>query len=337
MELFREPKYLIFMILADVMLIALAYLSYRKKNKMMSAVIESKLLVKLIPRETVFLKKLKTSLFILGFSFIFLAWALPQWGVKFASVQMRTGQLIIAADCSLSMLAKDLAPSRMENAKMMLKVLVTRLKDYRSGIVAFSSKSYVQCPVTTDTDALKYFISRISAGMLPVQGTSLSGPIELAGETLSKYPGQKALVILTDGEDHNKPKLESALKKAKDSGIVIFTIGIGSPQGGLIPEGNSTYKLDKNKNPIVTRLDENTLIKLAAETGGAYIRYSDAQSVADELASQLKNLTKIKYEGKAGKIYKNRYQIPLLVAVLLLLLELVIPERKIFRRRKNEN
>lgn len=334
MQLFREPKYLIYMILAVGFLLVSAYFAYRRKKALSAIIMESNLLERLTPPETAFLKRVKTVLFIFAVSLIFIALAMPQWGVRFTSVESRVGQAIIALDASLSMLASDIKPDRMENAKMMFKVLIDRFQGYRMGIIAFSNKPYVQCPVTTDTEALKYFISKVFAGSLPTQGTSLSAPVKLAVDMLADYPGQKALILLTDGEDHNEKELGNVLKQAKKAGIVIFTIGIASPKGGLIPLDGGKYKLDGKNNPVVSRLGEDTLIKMAAETEGAYIRYSNVNTVIDELTGQLENLTKTGWRGRIRRVYKNRYQIPLFMAVILLLLDLVIPDRKFKLWRK---
>jgi Ca-activated chloride channel family protein len=327
MELFRHLKYLVFMVLAVTGLLVLLYLANKRKIALTAKLFHKKLLAKLIPVETSILRKIKRILFITAFGFIFIAWALPQWGVEFTSQTSRLGQVIIAVDSSLSMLVEDIKPSRIENAKTMFKVLINRLAGYRMGIIAFAGEAYVQCPITTDIDALKYFISQINAGALPVQGTSLAGPLKLASSMLSKYPGQKALILLTDGEDHNKPELKQALEETKKAQVAVFTIGIGNAKGGLIP-ADGGFKTDEKNNPVVSRLDEDALINIAAKTGGAYIRYNDVSSVAGEISAQLENLTKTKWEGKTRSIYKNRYQIPLFIAVILLLLELIIPERK---------
>lgn len=327
MELFKQPKFLIFMILADIVLIFMAQVAVRRKKSLLTKIAHIEMFTRLIPPETGFFKKTKMALLVAGISFIFVSLALPQWGVEFTSSPPQLGQVVIATDASLSMNAQDIAPSRMENAKMMFRVLVDKLEKYRIGVVAFAGNAYVQCPITTDADAIKYFVSRISAGMLATKGTRLSAPINLAGEMLSRYPGRKALIILTDGEDHKKGEIESALEKAKELGIVIFTVGIGSPQGSLIPL-DGQYKLDEKDNPVVTRLDEDTLIKIAQSSKGAYIRYSAVEPVADELSVQLENMTKTTSEGTARQIYKNRYQIPLLIALVLLLIEFIMPERK---------
>jgi len=328
MDFFRYPKFLLLMILVDVILVMLLYFAYLRKKTLIKKIVQAKLLDKLIPSETKNLRKIKMIVFISAISFVFISWALPQWGVEFTSSTTKAGQVVIAVDTSLSMLVEDIKPSRIENSKTMFKVLINRLSGYRTGIIAFSDRAYVQCPITTDEDALKYFISQLYAGMLPTQGTSISAPLNLASELLSKYPGQKALILLTDGEAHDKSEIKNALENAKKSGVVIFTVGIGNPDGGLIPIGGGSFKMDEKGNPVVSRLDEETLIELAAQTGGAYIRYSDVQTVSDELAGQLKNLTKTQWQGKVRQVYKNRYQIPLFIAILLLLLELIVPERK---------
>ena len=159
-------------------------------------------------------------------------------------------------------------------------MLVNNLKDERIGILAFTSQAYVQCPITTDEDALTYFINSLQPDMLPVPGTSLAAPVHLAARMLAKYPGQKALILLTDGEDHEKEQLKAAITAAQKNGLRVITIGIGTQDGELIPDKVDAtgkvleYKKDKSGKTVVSKLDENALIELARATSGAYIHYS---------------------------------------------------------------
>lgn len=266
----------------------------------------------------------RTALFFLAEFFLFAALAGPQWGTEIIEAQGAFAQTVIAVDVSSSMRARDLRPDRLDNAKNMLRMLVSNLKEERIGIIAFTSQAYVQCPITTDADALQYFISALRPDMLPVNGTSLAAPVSLAAKMLAKYPGQKALILLTDGEDHSPEELAAAKQTAAKYGIRIIAIGIGTKDGTLIPaktddSGNILeYKKDKQGNTVVSKLDEKTLAELAQATGGAYIAYTSPAQVAAKVEESLRGLDKTLSSAVKRAAYKNRYQAPLALAILCL-------------------
>lgn len=268
--------------------------------------------------------KWRTALFFLAEFFLFAALAGPQWGTEIIEAQGAFAQTVIAVDVSASMRARDLLPDRLDNAKNMLRMLVSNLKEERIGIIAFTSKAFVQCPITTDEDALQYFISVLRPNMLPVNGTSLAAPVSLAARMLSKYPGQKALILLTDGEDHLPKDLEQAKQTAAQYGVRIIAIGIGTKEGTLIPDeidsaGNiSSYKKDRQGNTVVSKLDEKTLAELAQASGGVYISYTTPAQVAAKVEESLRGLDKTLSSSVKRAAYKNRYQIPLLLAMFCL-------------------
>lgn len=260
-----------------------------------------------------------------------LAAAGPQWGVELTPVTDLKGNVVIAVDTSLSMAARDVKPSRLENARLLLGAIAENFADYRIGVVAFAGDAYVQCPLTTDQEAVTYFASALTPGMLPAQGTDFSSAIGTTLGMLSRYGGQKVMVLITDGEDHSSV-LDTALKDAAAQNLKIFTIGIGTPDGELIPMADSAgnlmeYKKDKAGKTVVSRLGESELMKIAAQTGAAYIRYSGPDSAASEMRRAVAALDLEKSKGKGGSHFKNRYQWPLAAALLLLLIELLVMEK----------
>ena len=243
-------------------------------------------------------------------------------------------QTIIAVDVSASMRARDVKPDRLASAKNMLRMLISHLPNNRIGLIAFTSQAFVQCPITTDDDALKYFISSLQPDMLPVAGTSLSAPVKLAAHMLAKYPGQKGLILLTDGEDHSPEELKEAQQIAQKEGIRIIAIGIGTAQGELIPQRTDIngqvleYKKDKDGKTVVTKLDEKSLAELAAATQGIYIHYTNPSQVAARVEEAVRDLDRSQSTISARAGYKNRYQIPLALAVLCFALWLALPWRR---------
>lgn len=332
MELFNSPSIFIYMVFTAALLGALWYLGAVRGEKIKRALFSAENYSKLIPQELKFRRKLKDILFLSGLFFFFLALAGPQWGRQKIDVEASYSQAVIAVDVSLSMLAEDVKPNRMDGAKTMLSMLIDNLARERVGIVAFTSKAFMQSPVTSDVGALKVLAQGLSVNMLPMPGTELSPAVNLAAKMLSPYPGSKALVLVTDGEDHNPKDLQAALKTARDNDIKIIAVGIGSTDGELIPikeNGVKGYKKDKNGKTVLTKLDEQSLINLASSTGGAYIKFNGPQQTAEEVYRQMLMLDKSSSLINGSILYKNRYQIPLFIGFVLVLSSILIALRKV--------
>jgi len=277
-------------------------------------------------------KKLRERLYLAALLLLVIAAAGPQWGMELAPITDLQGNLVIAVDTSASMAAKDLKPSRIANARLLINSLVDKFQDYRLGIVAFSGEAFVQCPLTTDVDALKYFLSHIAPDMLPVPGTNLAAAVETGAGMLEKYGGQKIIVLITDGEDHSG-RLDEVLNSAAELNLKIFTVGLGKTEGELIPVQDQTgnfkdYKKDSLGKTVVTKLDETLLLDIARKTGADYLRYGgDPEAAAAEIHGTVARISLSKSKGFGKARYKNRYQFPLLLAVLLLLIELLVMEK----------
>lgn len=333
MEFFKYKQVFILSFLTFICIVLFYFWSRKRNKELIKEFAQSHLLANLIPAQDIRRKRLKDYLFILSILFLVFSLGGPQWGVEFLPVPNLSGNLIIAVDTSLSMAARDIKPSRIENSKLMLKSLIDKLSNFRIGIVAFSGTAHVQCPLTTDMDALRYFISAVRTNMLPLPGTNISEAIMTSAAILARHPGEKNLILLTDGEDHSKT-LDSAIEYLNEHKIRTWTIGIGKPEGEVIPildsNGNVIeYKKDKSGKTVVTKLDEATLMKIAAKTQGEYIRYGDPESVSHELARSIKGEKTSKTKGYSKATYINRYQIPLVIALVLLLIEFIITEKKI--------
>lgn len=255
----------------------------------------------------------------------------PLLGSKLVEFTQRGVDVFIAVDCSLSMQAEDLAPSRMAHAKLLLGELIDRLVGSRIGIVAFAGQAYVQCPLTIDQNAARDSLEALDVGTVPIPGTTIGNAIRAALKGLKAgESGTRALVLLTDGEDHNSDP-EGAAKDAAKAGMKIFAIGIGSPQGEPIPvtdeQGKRTgYKRDKKGEVVMTKLDESTLAKIAQLTGGQYFRAGSTGDEIEPLTRALQNLEQGEQKTRMFNRFENRYQWPLALALLLLLISLSIPE-----------
>jgi len=332
MSLFRHVDYLFWGALIFVLILALHAKTAHERRHQLKSIFADKNFGRISDSYTLKARKIKDILFLMTLFFTLLSIAGPQWGTEFAPIGESSGNLVIAVDTSLSMLARDLKPSRMENAKLMLKSLLDYFKDSRIGIIAFSGKAYTQCPLTLDGDAVKYFISVLSAGMVPGKGTNIAQAIEKSVNTLKHVADEKTVIILTDGEDFSE-NLEDTIKYSVKNKTRIFTVGIGSVEGELIPITNKKgkvieYKKDKNGKTVVTRLNEKVLVYAAERTNGAYIRYSNPETVARKIYNAVQKKGGFS-EAAARSAYKNRYQIFLIFAFILLICEIFIPERRL--------
>jgi Ca-activated chloride channel family protein len=269
-----------------------------------------------------------------GLFFIALALAGPLIGSKLVEFHQKGLDVFIAVDTSLSMQAQDFKPSRMAHAKLLLGELIERLAGSRVGIVAFAGRAAVECPLTIDTNAARQILETIDVGDIPLPGTAIGDAIRISLRGLkSGESNHRALVILTDGEDHHSDPAGAA-KEAAGFGVKIFPVGIGNPQQGEpIPlfddQGHRTdYKRDKKGEIVLSRIDESALSEVARTTGGQYFRASSGGAEIDDLVRALEGLQQGNQKTKVFDRYENRYQWPLAIGVLFLFLSLMIPEAR---------
>lgn len=256
----------------------------------------------------------------------------PRWGYHWEDVQRLGIDLMVAVDTSRSMLADDVKPDRLSRAKRELEDLVRLLKGDRVGLIAFAGSSFVACPLTLDYGAFRMFINDLSVTSIPRGGTDISGAILKAIEAFGTGEGKHlALLIISDGENL-EGNYKAAAEEAKKRGIKIFTIGIGNPEGTPIkittPEGTS-YLKDRDGNIVVSKLDESVLQTIAVITGGAYHRATASGMELDRIyTDRIAKMDKKELESTRKKIYEHRYQWPLALAILLLMLESIMGKKK---------
>jgi Ca-activated chloride channel family protein len=257
----------------------------------------------------------------------------PQWGFEWQEVRRSGLDILIAIDTSRSMLAEDVKPNRLERSKLAVKDLIKKLRGDRIGLIAFSGSAFLQCPLTVDYSGFHLSLDDLSPGTIPKGGTAITSAIRVA---LDSYEGgmkkYKVLVIITDGEDHEGTPLDLA-KEAQEKGIKIFTIGIGTKGGELIPltdeAGRRTFLKDRSGNVVKTRLDEETLREIALNTGGSYVKATGAEFGLELIYDEkLSKMEQREIENKMIKKYDERFQIPLILALLIIGLELFINERR---------
>jgi Ca-activated chloride channel family protein len=279
----------------------------------------------------------KASLLLVGVFFLVLAIARPQWGQGTDEVVARGVDVFLVLDTSFSMDATDVAPSRMERARYIASALIERLQGNRIGLIVFSGTAFVQCPLTLDYGASKIFLDTVGTGVVPEPGTDILQALEAASRGFvardSKF---KVVVLLTDGEETEGSVLGIA-EKARQEGIVIHAIGVGTPGGEPIPVRNENgdvtdYIRDESGQPVLSRLGEETLSKIARETGGKYFRISEQDQEIDEIAGLVAGMEGEELESQLFRRFQERFYWPLGFALLFLLAEALVPRYR--RARK---
>lgn len=262
---------------------------------------------------------------------LIIAIANPQMGTKLEEVKREGIDIVVAMDVSNSMLAEDLQPNRLERAKRSMEQFIERLANDRIGIVVFAGQAYNQLPITTDYAAAKLFLSTISTGTVPVQGTAIGRAIELGMKSFNFEDSRnKALVIITDGENHEDDAIKAA-SDAASKGVFVYTVGMGSQGGAPIPvesRGQKNYRSDSQGNTVVSKLNEDMLKEIASAGDGIYVRANNSGGAMRKIHEEINKLEKSEFESKRFTDFEDRFQPFITLCILLLLLEFMIDERK---------
>ncbi|MDP6779409.1 MAG: VWA domain-containing protein [Candidatus Latescibacteria bacterium] len=273
----------------------------------------------------------KAALVIGGFGLLSLALVQPQFGTKTELLHRRGVDIIIALDTSMSMLAEDISPNRLQRALYEIEGLIDRLQGDRIGLLAFAGKSFTLCPLTLDYTAAKLFLDAVGVDTIPAQGTAIAEAIRSATRSFGTQ-GQKymVLILITDGEDHGGDPLAAA-EEAATAGVRVYAVGVGTPEGELIPvrsQGRREYLKDRRGNIVKTRLDEATLARIAEITDGAYIRAQAGGVGVEEAYAQISQMEKRDLGSRRYTQYKHRYQWPLGLAFLCFVFEALLSDRR---------
>ncbi len=256
----------------------------------------------------------------------------PLIGTRLEEVRRKGADIVVAVDVSNSMLAEDLKPSRIGRAKQALSRLVDKLEGDRLGIIVFAGDAYVQLPITSDYNAAKMFIETISTDVVPTQGTAIGAAIDLARNSFTDTTGKhSAIVVITDGENHEDDAVEAA-RNASSAGIKVFTIGMGSVEGGPIPVYNNGavvgFRKDNAGSTVVTRLNAQMLEEVASAGNGRFIRATNSDDGISLVLKELNALDKKEFKAKMYTDFENQFQYFIGAALLLMLFEFALGERK---------
>ncbi|MEI6899522.1 MAG: VWA domain-containing protein [Bacteroidota bacterium] len=305
------------------------YLLWRKKA--LSRFGNKSVILQLMPEYSTGRLLFKFSLLLISMAFLILALAGLQTGSKLEKVQRKGIDIMIALDVSNSMLAEDIKPTRLERAKQAISKLIEDLEGDRIGIVVFAGKAYMQLPITTDYAAAKLFLSTINTGIISTQGTDIGSAIEMSAASFGQTKHNKAIIIITDGEDHQGNVLEQT-ETAVKNGIFVYTIGMGSAEGAPIPIYNGAvqtgYKKDREGNTVVSRLDETLLQRIASVGKGMYVRANTSETGLQKIFEELNKIQKSEIESKLYSDYEERFTYFLLLGLFFLLLEIIIFDKK---------
>jgi Ca-activated chloride channel homolog len=329
---FAHSEYLYGLYLIPI-IIGLIWYSYKNQNKLLEKFANVKLHKILFPLRSKFKTFTKSGLLILAMTFLIIALANPQIGSKIEEVKQVGIDVYILLDVSLSMKAEDIKPSRLDKAKHDISTLIQKLKGDRIGLIVFSGQAYIQFPLTTDYSAANLFLSAVTVNSVPQPGTAIGPALKLALNSFKKDEDtEKAIVIITDGEDH-EGDIDSAVEEANNLGVKIYAIGLGSQGGAPIPLYNNNgaqigYKKDNQGNVVLTKLDETILQDITSKANGKYYKGSNTDDELGMIYDDLANLEGSEFGATKITEYEDRYYYFLIPALILLVAEIFIKERK---------
>ena len=324
---FEDPIYLYALALIPLLLV-LRFLLIRQQKRRLRKFGDRDLVRQLMPDVSRFRPLVKFSLLLTALALLIVMIARPQFGTKI-NREKRTGiETIIALDISNSMLAEDVAPSRLDRSKMMVENLVDHFTNDKIGLIVFAGDAFIQLPITSDYVSAKMFLSSISPSMIATQGTDIAKAITMASNSFTQQEGVgKAIIVITDGEDHEGRVMEAATE-AKEKGMRVYVLGVGSPKGAPIPIGNGDYMKDNTGQTVMTGLNEEMCRQIAQAGGGAYIHVENNSNAQDQLDQELDKLAKKEIESTVYSDYDEQFQAVGILALLLIIIEICILDIK---------
>ena len=325
---FEDPIYLWLLVLIPVLAL-IRFISYRNQKRKLRKFGDPKLLKELMPDVSRFRPSIKFWILLAALALLIVMLARPQMGTKI-SQEKRTGiETIIALDISNSMLAEDIVPSRLDRSKMMVENLVDHFTNDKIGLIVFAGDAFVQLPITSDYVSAKMFLSSIDPSMMATQGTDIAAAISMGMNSFTQEEGiGKAIIVITDGEDHEGGALEAA-EAAKKKGMRVYVLGVGSSKGSPIPiPGTGDYMKDNTGNTVMSALNEDMCKQVAAAGGGVYIHVENNSAAQQQLDNELDKLSKKETSTTVYSEYDEQFQAFGILALLLLIIEICILDRR---------
>lgn len=326
--MFRFENINAFYLLAAIPILVLIYFwSIKRLNQRKERFGKPDLVDRLLPDANVYSNKRSFIFYVVAFVFLILALVNPQWGFKKEKVKVENSDIFIALDISSSMNATDIIPSRLEKAKRFVESLIESRRGDQLGLILFAGNAYLQMPLTSDYAAASLFVKSANTEMAGTQGTAIGEAIDLAKRSITDSEKvQRALIIITDGEDHDEEALNKVSSAVAD-GWNVFTVGVGTEEGAFVPvisEGREEFKTDDEGNPVTSRINVDLLRKIAAEGNGTSYLLENNNNIIDDINIQLEKLQKRAVEVKSFSEYRSYYQYFLAVALFIFLMDFVL-------------
>lgn len=326
---FEDPQYLYLLAVIPVMAL-IRFVLQRNQRKKLKKFGDPKLLKLLMPDVSKWRPEAKFWIISAALAMLIVMLARPQMGTKISHEKRSGIETIIAMDISNSMMAEDVAPSRLRRCKMMVENLVEHFTDDKIGLIVFAGDAFVQLPITSDYVSAKMFLSSIDPSMMAAQGTDIAQAIDMAMHSFTQDTEiGRAIIIITDGEDHEGGAIEAA-REAKKRGMRVFVLGVGSPNGAPIPMGGQQghYMTDRMGNTVMTRLNEDMCKQIAKAGGGAYIHVDNNSNAQQQLDNELDKLSKKEIDSVVYSEYDEQFQAFGVIALLLIIIEALLIDRK---------
>lgn len=300
----------------------------RKRKKQLAKFGKPALLKQLMPDLSSARREVKFWLMISVIALLAVMLARPQMGTKISQEQRQGIEVVIALDISNSMKATDVIPSRLDKSKMLIENLVDNFTNDKVGLIVFAGDAFVQLPITSDYVSAKMFLQNIDPSLIAVQGTNLAEAIELSSRSFTKQDKiGRAIIVITDGEDH-EGGAEKAAKEAKKNGMRVFVLGVGSPKGSPIPDGNGGYMKDNTGREVMSALNEQMCKQIAQAGGGAYIHVDNNNVAQRQLDNEIAKLQKGDILNVVYSEYDEQFQAVGILVLLILVIETIILESK---------
>ena len=324
-------------LLLTIPVFVIGYILYtRRKRRQLAEFGDPELVSELMPDASKARPVVKFSLLMVALTLLIMAAARPQYGQKEKTVKRQGIEVMIALDISNSMMAEDVAPNRLDRAKQMLSKMIDRMVDDKVGLVVFAGEAYTQLPITCDYVSAKMFLNTITPALIPTQGTAIGAALETSIRSFGSQESDagRAIILITDGENHEDDAIAAA-KHARELGIRVFVVGIGKPEGSPIPiAGTNNYIKDRSGQVVVSRLNEDMCQQIAQAGNGIYVRCDNTNTAMRALQQELDRIATAELETKVYADYNEQYQSFVLIALLLLVIDFFILERKNHRLAK---
>lgn len=326
MIIFAAPHYLLLLLLIPFFFLGMGLWLWGRRRRLRRFGDEA-LVNELMPSWSRGKLWFRTVLLSLAFFFFVIGLSRPQIGAKLKEHKIKGAEIMIVLDVSNSMLAQDYSPDRLERAKLAISRITDKLKDDRIGLIVFAGTSFVQLPITSDYVSAKMFLNSISTESIPIQGTAIGDAISTAVRGFSaQSEHSRAIIVITDGENHEDDAVAAA-KQAAEAGIKVYTIGVGSADGQPIPMNGELLK-DKDGNIVVTRLDEETLRKVASAGGGAYVHAGNDEFGLTPIISDIRKMEDEEYNSVVFEEYNEQFMYFLGIALVFFVLEMLVGDRR---------